>query len=171
MGSLCGKTSSSFSHKTLWAVRLRRHVPLAVSCRHQGLECRTQGERNHFEQLWTSITLAGRGGSREIAHSLESRHSLYGAFIPVRGSGELPPPRHRDCSKPSSYLSSLPFELLFLLSSPSDYMLQPCSWGHCSHAMAPAAPSRWTTLLCDSTLPTLLFPGTLLRHTKGKRGS
>lgn len=171
MGSLCGKTSSSFSHKTLWAVRLRRHVPLAMSCRHQGLECRTQGERNHFEQLWTSITLAGRGGSREIAHSLESRHSLYGAFIPVRGSGELPPPRHRDCSKPSSYLSSLPFELLFLLSSPSDYMLQPCSWGRCSHAMAPAAPSRWTTLLCDSTLPTLLFPGTLLRHTKGKRGS
>lgn len=37
--------------------------------------------------------------------------------------------------------------------------------------MAPAAPSRRTTLLCNSTLPTLLFPGTRLWRMKGKRSS
>ena len=144
------KDKQLFSHRTPWAVRPYRHVPLAVSCRHQGLECRTQGfsmgERNHFERLWTSVTLAGRDGSREIAYSLESRHARYSSFRPVRGSGEPPPSHHQGCSNPSSYLPSLSFRWCFChpVHQIVSYSLAPGV--AVSQSTAPATQSHRTTL-------------------------
>lgn len=169
------KDKQPFSHRTPWAVRPCRHVLLAMSCRHQGLECRTQGfsmgERNDFECLRTRVTLAGGDGSRETAYSLESRHARYSSFRPVWGAGEPPPSRHQSCSNPSSYLPSSSFKMVFLPSSPSDCTLQPHSRGcrqskrSSSNAEPPDHPGRATRLFRP------LFPGTRLRCTKGKRSS
>lgn len=129
------------------------------------------GNRNHFERLCTSITLAGRGGSREIAYSLESGHAHYSSSRPMWGSGKPPPSHHQGCSGPSSYLSSLSFEMMFLPSSPSDCTLPPRSQGchqsehGSSDAELPDHPGRATRLFQP------LFPGTRLRRTKGKRSS
>lgn len=52
------KDQQLFSQRTLQAVRPCRHMPLAVSCRHQDLECRARsfsmGETNLFQHPWKS---------------------------------------------------------------------------------------------------------------------
>lgn len=68
-GVFMWKDQQLFFQRTLQAVTPCRRVPLAVSCRHQDLECRTQGfskgETKLFEHPWNRVILEVRDGSRE----------------------------------------------------------------------------------------------------------
>lgn len=157
------KDQQLFSHRTSWAVWPCRHVLLAVSCRHQDLECRTQdfsmGETKHIEHPWNRVILEGRDGSREKNMQLAEQACPSQLFQASWGVyGEPPLSSHQGCS---SYIPSLSFEMGCLPLSPPDCTLQPCSQACRQSKHSPATFSCWTTLAVrlGSSDPSSLGPG------------
>lgn len=168
------KDQQLFSHRTPQAVRPCRHVLLAVSCRHQDLECRAQsfsmGETKLFQHPWNRVTLEGRDGSREKNIQLGEQPCSSELFHTSWGVYEEPPlSHHQGCS---SYIPSLSFQMGCLPLSPPDCTLQPRSQGCCQSRHSPAIFSCWTTLAVrlGSSDPSSLGPGCGARRANAAVG-